>query len=56
MSKATICDRCKKILDCSPSAKIAIDFYYNGWQEFELCEDCKIKLVKFIAENKEGGQ
>lgn len=52
MSKATVCDRCKKILKCSPSAKIEIDFYYHGWQHFELCEECKKKLVEFLGEQK----
>lgn len=52
MSTARICDKCKKILDCCPSVKIWIDFYYNGTADYELCEDCKIKLLKWLEERK----
>ena len=52
MSTARICDKCKKILDCSPSVKIWIDFYYNGTADYELCEDCKVKLLKWLQERK----
>ena len=48
MSKATICDKCKKVLECSPSAKIEIDFGYYGTQKYELCEKCKVALIDFI--------
>lgn len=50
MSKATICDKCRKILRCAPSAKIEIDFYYNGTAKYELCEDCKKKLLAWLSE------
>jgi hypothetical protein len=50
MSKATICDKCTKILKCAPSAKIWIDFYYNGTANYELCENCKQKLLKWLEE------
>lgn len=50
MSKATICDKCNKILKYSPSAKIWIDFHYNGAADYELCEDCKRKLLTWIEE------
>lgn len=52
MSKARICDRCKKVLDCNPSAKIEVDFGYYGTQHYELCEDCKKILVCWLTERK----
>ena len=48
MSKATICDRCRTILKCNPSAKIEIDFGYNGIAHYDLCEKCKFDLINFI--------
>lgn len=48
MSKAQICDKCNKILKCCPSVKIEIDFGYHGIQKYELCEDCKLKLLKWL--------
>lgn len=50
MSKATICDKCKRILVCNPSAKIEVDFHYNGTMKYELCEECKQKLLKWLEE------
>jgi hypothetical protein len=52
MSKATICDKCNKILKCSPSVKICIDFHYNGTADYELCEECKQKLIKWLGEEE----
>lgn len=52
MSKARICDRCKKVLVCNPSAKIEVDCGYYGTMEFELCEDCKKVLVRWLIERK----
>ena len=51
MSKATICDKCQKILKCRPSAKIWIDFSYNGEVEYELCEECKQQLHQWLTGN-----
>lgn len=56
MSQARICDRCKKVLDCNPSAKIEVDFGYYGTQHYELCEECKQKLVLWISERKQNEQ
>lgn len=53
MSQARICDKCNKILKCSPSVKIWIDFYYNGTADYELCEECKQKLLKWLENDKE---
>ena len=50
MSKATICDKCRKILRCAPSVRIEIDFHYNGTVKYELCEDCKKKLLAWLSE------
>jgi RNase P subunit RPR2 len=50
MSKATICDKCKRILVCTPSAKIEVDFHYNGLINYELCEECKQKLLEWLNE------
>ena len=33
---------------CNPSVKIKIDFHYNGTSEYELCEECKLKLIKWL--------
>jgi RNase P subunit RPR2 len=49
MSKATICDKCRKILRWVPSVRIAIDFPYNGTAKYELCEDCKEKLLVWLS-------
>lgn len=49
MSKATICDRCGKVLNCSPSAKVEVEFHYQGVQYYELCEECKNYLVRWIT-------
>jgi hypothetical protein len=48
MSQARICDKCNKILKCTPSVKIWIDFHYNGTADYELCEECKQKLLKWL--------
>lgn len=49
MSQARICDKCNKILKCRPSVKILwIDFHYNGTADYELCEECKQKLIKWL--------
>lgn len=48
MSKAIICDKCKRILICNPSVKIEVDFHYNGTVNYELCEECKQKLLKWL--------
>lgn len=53
MSKATICDRCKKVLECNPSAKIEIDCGYYGTMKYDLCEDCKKVLVRWLIERKQ---
>ena len=50
MSTTRICDKCKKILVCTPSAKIKVDFGYNGTQDYDLCEDCKKILVRWLTE------
>jgi RNase P subunit RPR2 len=55
MSQARICDKCKKVLVCNPSAKIEIDFGYYGEQHYELCEDCKKILVRWLTERKNDG-
>ena len=52
MSQARICDKCNKILKCLPSVKIWIDFHYNGSADYELCEECKGKLIKWLGENQ----
>lgn len=52
MSKARICDRCKKVLDCTPSAEIKVDFGYYGTHHYELCEDCKKILVCWLIEGE----
>lgn len=51
MGKATICDKCKKVLKYAPSVKIWVDFNYNGTADYELCEDCKQKLLKWLDES-----
>lgn len=48
MATVRICDKCKEILHCSPSAKIQVDFHYNGTMNYELCEECKQKLLSWI--------
>lgn len=48
MSNVKICDRCKKILGCSPSVKIWMDFYSNGTADYELCEECKHTLIAWM--------
>ena len=48
MSQARICDKCNRILKCSPSVKIWIDFHYNGTADYELCEECKQKLLTWL--------
>ena len=53
MSQARICDKCNKILKCSPSVKIWVDFHYNGAADYELCEECKQKLLEWLYNNKE---
>ena len=53
MSNVKICDKCNKILKCSPSVKIWIDFHYLGTADYELCEECKQKLIKWLTDNKE---
>ena len=55
MSQARICDKCEKILVCNPSAKIEVDFGYYGNEHFELCEDCKKILVRWLTERKTNG-
>lgn len=50
MSKARICDRCKKVLECTPSAKIEVDHGYYGILYYHLCEDCKKILVRWLTE------
>lgn len=52
MSNVKICDRCKKILDYSPSVKIWMDFYYNGTADYELCEECKHRLIAWMQEGE----
>ena len=32
------------------AVKIWIDFHYNGTADYELCEDCKQKLIKWLGE------
>jgi hypothetical protein len=49
MSNVRICDKCKRILACNPSAKIEVDFYYNGTMKYELCEECKQKLLSWLS-------
>lgn len=51
MSTARICDKCKKVLICTPSAKIEVDFGYYGTQHYDLCEDCKKILVRWLTES-----
>ncbi len=51
MGKAIICDKCSKVLKCNPSVKIQIDFHYNGTADYELGEDCKLKLLKWLKES-----
>ena len=48
MSQARVCDKCHKVLMCNPSVKIEIDFHYNETAEYELCEECKLKLIKWL--------
>lgn len=48
MSSVTICDKCKKILDYKPSVKIWMDFHYNGAIDYELCEECKHRLIAWM--------
>lgn len=55
MSTTRICDKCKKILVCAPSAKIKIDFGYYGTQDYDLCEDCKKILVRWLTERSGNG-
>ena len=55
MSRARICDGCNKVLKCDPSAEIKVDFGYNGTAEYELCEDCKVKLLQWM-ENLKGNR
>lgn len=52
MSKARVCDRCKKVLVCNPSVKIEVDFGYYGTQHYDLCEDCKKILVRWLTERR----
>lgn len=54
MSQVRVCDKCNKVLKCAPSVKISVDFHYDCIIEYELCEECKFKLVKWMKE-KEGG-
>jgi hypothetical protein len=51
MGQATVCDKCNKMLKCAPSVKIWIDFHYNGTADFELCEECKKKLLAWLQED-----
>lgn len=52
MSQTRVCDKCHKVLMYSPSVKIEIDFHYNGTAEYELCEECKLKLIKWLRGEK----
>ena len=51
MSLATICDKCRKILRWAPSVRIDVYFYNNGTTKYELCEDCKKKLLAWLDED-----
>ena len=50
MAKATICDKCGKILKYASDCKIEIYTHPYGNQYYELCEECKDKVVKWLRE------
>ena len=52
MSTSRICDKCKKVLICTPSAKIMVDYGYYGTQHYELCEECKKILVHWLTKQE----
>lgn len=48
MSKATICDKCGKILEYAPDCKITIYYHPYGDTDYDLCEECAKSLKEWL--------
>ena len=50
MAQAHICDKCGKILKFASDCKIKIYVHPYGDNEYELCNECKEKLKKWLGD------
>jgi primosomal protein N' len=53
MSKATICDVCKKVMKCDPKCTITINVHpYPDTITYDLCDECTELLKKWLREKE----
>lgn len=53
MAKATICDKCGSVLKYACDCKVTIYTHPYGDTTYELCNECKNELLKWLNCNNE---
>lgn len=48
MGHARICDKCRRVLECTPDAKIKIYVHHFGDINYELCTRCTAELRTWL--------